>query len=170
MTEFLTDHPLLWCENMSWVPKILTAAAALLVVVTVCIWFFPDWQAGSLLKPNDAVVVAQGKEIYAANCASCHGVDLEGEPNWRRPNADLTMPAPPHDEKGHTWHHTDKTLFELTKYGLGKITNNSDYKTNMPVYDGVLKDEEIVAVLSFIKSRWPVDIRKKHNELNLKSK
>ena len=155
---------------MSWAPKTLAAVAALLVVVTAFILFFPDRQAGALLKPNDAVVVARGKEIYAANCASCHGADLKGEPNWRRPNADLTMPAPPHDETGHTWHHSDKTLFELTKYGLGDITNNANYKTNMPIYDGVLTDQEIVAVLSFIKSRWPENIQRVHDELNLKSK
>lgn len=170
MTEFLTDRPSWWCKVVGSVSKSLFAMAAILAGVAAIVWLMTDRQGASLLKPNDAFVVAQGKEIYAANCASCHGVDLEGEPNWRRPNADLTMPAPPHDETGHTWHHSDKTLFELTKYGLGNITNNADYKTNMPVYDGVLTDEEIVAVLSFIKSRWPVDVRERHNELNLKSK
>ena len=155
---------------MSWVPKILTAVALLLLGATAIVWFPPDQQAASLLKPNTVIVVAQGKEIYAANCASCHGADLKGEPNWRSPNADMTMPAPPHDETGHTWHHSDKTLFELTKYGLEKITKNSNYKTNMPIYDGVLTDQEIVAVLSFIKSRWPENIQRVHDELNLKSK
>ncbi len=155
---------------MSWVAKTLTAVAVLLAGAIAIAWFLPDQRGPSLLKPNAAVVVAQGKEIYAAQCASCHGVDLKGEPNWRSPNADLTMPAPPHDETGHTWHHSDKTLFELTKYGLGKITKNSNYKTNMPIYDGVLTDQEIVAVLSFIKSRWPKDIQRGHDELNLKSK
>ena len=170
MTEFLTDRLSWWCKIVDRVSKFLLAVAAILVGAAAIFWLVPDRQGASLLKPNDALAVAQGKNIYAANCASCHGVDLEGEPNWRRPNADLTMPAPPHDEKGHTWHHSDKTLFDLTKYGLGKITKNANYKTKMPVYDGVLTDEEIVAVLSFIKSRWPVDVQKRHNELNLKPK
>ena len=123
-----------------------------------------------LLQPDDMQIVARGKKIYADNCASCHGNYLEGEPNWQRPKADLTMPAPPHDETGHTWHHTDQLLFDLTKYGLGKLIKNPDYKTNMPIYDGVLEDEEIIAVLSYIKSTWPQNINQRHDEMNLQSK
>lgn len=122
--------------------------------------------AEQLLKPNDDNIVSLGRAIYADNCASCHGKNLEGEPNWRQPNSESMMPAPPHDETGHTWHHKDKLLFELTKFGLGKILNNPQFKTNMPVYDGVLTDNEIVAVLSFIKSRWPEEIQRRHSQMN----
>ena len=34
--------------------------------------------------PNDAVLVARGAEVYRDQCAACHGVRLEGQPNWRR--------------------------------------------------------------------------------------
>jgi len=44
-------------------------------------------------------------ENYQELCASCHGVNLEGQPNWREYKADGSLPAPPHDEAGHTWHH-----------------------------------------------------------------
>ena len=27
------------------------------------------------------------------------------------------LPAPPHNETGHTWHHPDEMLFAITKYG-----------------------------------------------------
>ena len=118
-----------------------------------------------LLKPSDKKLVAVGKRIYADNCASCHGKNLEGAPNWRRPKADGKLPAPPHDISGHTWHHADQVLFDLTKYGLKKFAGNN-YQTDMPVYNGVLSDEEIVAVLSFIKSTWPENIRAYHDELN----
>jgi len=136
----------------------------------ILVWAGSKPDRGSLLEPENATVVAEGKAIYAANCASCHGANLEGEANWQQPKTDLTMPAPPHDETGHTWHHTDRVLFDLTKYGLGKLIKNPDYKTNMPVYDGVLSDKEIVAVLSFIKSTWPEKVRSRHDALNLKSK
>ena len=36
----------------------------------------------------------------------------------------------------------------------------------MPAYEGTLSDEEIVAVLSWIKSQWPPDVRARHDELN----
>ena len=76
------------------------------------------------------------------------------------------MPAPPHDETGHTWHHDDETLFKLTKYGLAAFIKDKNYKTNMPAYENVLKDGEIIAVLSFIKSSWPEVMQQRHNELN----
>ena len=118
-----------------------------------------------LLKPSDAKLIETGKQVYADNCASCHGENLEGEPNWRRPKPDGKMPAPPHDISGHTWHHTDQVLFDITKFGLKKFAGD-DYKSDMPVYDGVLSDDEIIAVLSFIKSTWPSNIRDHHDQIN----
>jgi len=31
------------------------------------------------LDPNDARLVSLGKAVYVENCASCHGVNLEGQ-------------------------------------------------------------------------------------------
>ncbi len=118
------------------------------------------------LRPYDQQIVALGKQLYATNCASCHGKNLEGEPNWQTPKADLTMPAPPHNKRGHTWHHNDKLLFDLTKFGLAKYLNQPTYKTSMPFYDGALTDEDIIAVLSYIKSTWPEQVRTRHDKLN----
>ncbi|GAB5377803.1 MAG: cytochrome c [Acuticoccus sp.] len=119
------------------------------------------------LRPSDVVVVALGEKVYAAQCASCHGVNLEGEPNWRERGPDGRLPAPPHDETGHTFHHPDQMLFQLTKYGPPKEMGNGEpYFSNMPAYETVLSDEEIVAVLSYIKSRWPEAVRQRHDELN----
>ena len=78
---------------------------------------------------------------------------------------DGLLPAPPHDATGHTWHHDDETLFTLTKYGLAGLMENAP-PSGMPVYEDVLSDEEIIAVLSFIKSTWPSDIREHHDALN----
>ncbi len=40
------------------------------------------------------------------------------------------------------------------------------YQSNMPVYDKVLSDEEIVAVLSYIKNSWPEEQRGWQEEVN----
>ena len=63
------------------------------------------------------------------------------------------MPAPPHDETGHTWHHSDQDLFAITKGGVEAVV--PDYESDMPAFDGILSDEEIEAVLGYIKSTWP---------------
>ena len=126
--------------------------------------------SADLLQYADASTVAAGENIYRVHCASCHGAELEGEPNWQRPNPDSTMPAPPHNERGHTWHHTDQVLFDLTKYGVEKFVKLENYKSNMPAYENVLTDEEIIAVLSFIKSTWPDDIQAGHNALNARKR
>ena len=125
-------------------------------------------EAVGILTPDDAEVVAMGQDIYATQCAACHGARLEGQPNWRIPGEDGLLPAPPHDATGHTWHHDDETLFTLTKYGLAGLMENAP-PSGMPVYEGVLADEEIIAVLSFIKSTWPDDLRQHHDELNAQS-
>ena len=124
---------------------------------------------GAIFSPNDEKIVSNGREIYFANCGSCHGANLEGEPNWRSPNENGLMPAPPHNENGHTWHHTDKMLFDITKYGFGKVANLTDYKTNMPIYKNILSDKEIIAVLSYIKSTWPEKIQLGHDKRNANS-
>lgn len=121
------------------------------------------------LDPDDAVLVAQGRQIYADSCASCHGVALEGQPNWQQRNAAGRLPAPPHDPSGHTWHHPDEVLFLLTKYGPAALMNDSGYLSDMPAYEGVLSDDEIVAVLSYIKSTWPRQIRARHDAINLRA-
>jgi mono/diheme cytochrome c family protein len=118
-----------------------------------------------VLRDNDPAIVALGANVYEANCASCHGADLKGQANWRSPGEDGRLPAPPHDETGHTWHHDGDTLFQLTKYGVSALINDPNLASNMPIYDRVLSDEEIIAVLSYIKSTWPEEIRARHTEM-----
>ena len=124
----------------------------------------------TLLKPDDPKVVAIGGAVYRANCAPCHGNGLEGEPDWQTAKSDGTMPAPPHDASGHTWHHSSQLLFDMTKYGVAEAAELDDYKSAMPAYQDVLADDEIVAVLSFIKSTWPDDIRRQHEQLDKASR
>ena len=118
------------------------------------------------LVDTDLAVVARGERVYAENCASCHGVALEGQPDWRRRDANGLLPAPPHDEHGHTWHHADDLLFEIVKYGPARVIGDPTYRSAMPPYESILADEDIVAVLSWIKSRWPDEEREWQEEVN----
>ena len=107
---------------------------------------------------TDSGQIALGQQVYAARCASCHGANLEGQPNWQQDLPTGRRPAPPHDATGHTWHHDDQSLFTTVKYG-GQATSPPGYKNNMPAFGTVLRDQEIWAVLAYIKSTWPPDIQ-----------
>ena len=110
------------------------------------------------IDPADVGQVAIGQSAYATRCASCHGAKLEGQPNWRKRQANGRLPAPPHDQTGHTWHHTDADLFGITKHGL-KPYAPAGYDSDMPAFDGTLSDDQIAAVIAYIKSTWPAGIR-----------
>lgn len=113
----------------------------------------------AFIDPADRGLVAQGQTIYEYHCASCHGVTLQGQPEWRKRRADGKLPAPPHDQSGHTWHHSDGMLFDMVKDGLVPgITAPPGYKSDMPAYGQILADEEIIAVLAYIKSNWPANV------------
>jgi S-disulfanyl-L-cysteine oxidoreductase SoxD len=116
-------------------------AAGSAIAVVLGVWWMARSSPPGILKPDDASVVAMGSKLYGIHCASCHGASLEGQAeDWQRRDAEGFALAPPHDATGHTWHHPDRLLFDITKVGLG--------------------------VLSFIKAQWPDDIRRRHDLLN----
>jgi mono/diheme cytochrome c family protein len=148
-----------------------TVSAVIAVVLGALAWWLAEPGEGTAvaLAPDDAGTVALGREVYARECAGCHGAALEGQQNWRQRKPDGRLPAPPHDETGHTWHHPDGQLYALTKYGPAALIGG-DYRSDMPAYEGALSDGEIIAVLSFIKSTWPPAIRDQHDDLNRRAR
>ena len=143
------------------------------LIALLTLYFFTTYSNNSNASINlnitDSSIIESGKQIYAKNCASCHGINLEGQKNWMSRLPDGLMPAPPHDETGHTWHHSDRFLFMVTKYGIEELIGEK-YLNNMPVYKDILSDKEIIAVLSYIKSTWPSKIKKIHDQINLRAK
>lgn len=115
--------------------------------------------------PGNPGVVERGKVVYDEHCARCHGENLEGEPNWQRRKPNGELPAPPHNASGHTWHHSDKQLFDMVKNGT-VATLPPGYKTGMPAYKDKLSDADIWAGLSYIESTWPSEIRAKRQRMN----
>ncbi len=108
---------------------------------------------------SNAQLVALGEILYQQYCASCHGVELEGQPNWKIRDENGYLPAPPHDETGHTWHHPDEQLFEITKIGTEAFVGMG-YRSAMIGFGDQLDDTEIWAVLAYIKSQWPPRIQR----------
>ena len=116
-----------------------------------------------------AAQLALGKLVYDARCAACHGVNLEGQPNWRRRLPSGELPAPPHDASGHTWHHPDAWLFDITKHGTLRFAPPG-YKTTMRGFAEVLSDPEIRAVLAYIKAAWPPEIRDRQADITARQR
>ena len=133
-------------------------AVIVVAVAAVAAWYLTRSDASPRADATDIELVTLGANVYNAHCASCHGRNLEGEPSWRRRRADGTLPAPPHDATGHTWHHSDEHLFRMTKEGPAAVVGEG-YRSTMAGFAGVLDDREIWASLAYIKSRWPDEIR-----------
>ena len=115
------------------------------------------------LQLNNPDLLNNGAKIYRTHCAVCHGINLEGQKGWNIKDGQNNILAPPHDETGHTWHHSDEDLFYITKYGGA---GQAGVASAMPGYEQILSDKKIISVLSFIKSTWPVQIRLQHDQIN----
>ena len=135
---------------------------AALIIVPLIIAFFL-YQAFSNQTIEEEVAQAQ-KPIhpetmaaYQNNCASCHGVNLQGQEGWQNIlDEDGHRLAPPLNGTGHTWHHSPEYLFQVIKYGFpsfdpnyeGKMLGNSD-----------LSDKEVWELVSYMKEVWPDEIK-----------
>jgi len=102
------------------------------------------------VPPLNAEKVAQGETLYTQYCAACHGSNAKGQPNWKIPLDDGSLPAPPHDSTGHTWHHADGQLTNIVTQGIKDIFPQSQ----MPTFGEQLSADEISAVLEYIKTFW----------------
>lgn len=131
-------------------------AGVVVLAVGAYIYYTTSTNTEAYIDPSDTRLVQLGKQVYTAHCASCHGANLKGEPDWRRRKPNGRLPAPPHDASGHTWHHPDQVLFGIVKNGLVPgVTAPLGYESDMPAYSAILTDEQIRASLAYIKSTWP---------------
>lgn len=116
------------------------------------------------ITADSKIMIAKGKLAYENNCISCHQVNLSGAENWKELDEDGHRKAPPLNGTGHTWHHDDKTLHSIIKYGLAKLVSN--YQGKMAGFGDVLNDDEIDNVLAYIKSYWPKEKYQYQIDLN----
>ena len=136
---------------------LMAAGLALLAATTLAAPVLAQAQA-----MPDTADPERGRALYAANCASCHGDKLQGQPDWQSTKPDGTLPAPPHDDTGHSWHHGDNLLFTYTKLGGQAALAQrgvSNFNSAMPAFGETLSDAEIWDILAYIESTWPRRVR-----------
>ena len=108
----------------------------------------------------DPTTVTSGGQLYAKNCASCHGVNAEGSPSWRKRKPDGKLLPPPLNGSGHTWHHGKSLLISI-------ITNGTEIQGGeMPAWENKLSPQEIEAVILWAQSKWPKETYESWLEIN----
>ena len=111
----------------------------------------------------DVDSINSGRAIYEQHCASCHGANAEGAPNWQERDARGELPAPPHNAEGHTWRHSDAALYEMVSKGWRDPFNKSKRLT-MPAVGGEMSPAQICAVIGYLKTLWTPEQRQFQSE------
>ncbi len=131
--------------------RLAVAALALLVAISGCgrgrtseaASQGPSAQA-SILRANPASA-NDGGRVYVTNCSSCHQVDGQG----------IESEFPPLD-RNPVVNGDASTVIEIVKLGMsGKlIVDGIGYDGTMPAWGQLLSDQQIAAVVSYIRTAW----------------
>jgi mono/diheme cytochrome c family protein len=112
----------------------------------------------TILEPDETgegdVELARGEDLYRANCMDCHGGATGG---------DITDVPPPHNAEGHTWHHGDCELVEMTRQGMPARPGSPADTPAMPAFADELSEDDIEAILAYIRTWWTPEQRE-HQE------
>jgi mono/diheme cytochrome c family protein len=107
---------------------------------------------------DEAPSLDLGRTVYEQHCASCHGANAEGAPNWQERDAHGELPAPPHNAEGHMWRHSDADLYQMVEKGWRDPFNKTQRLT-MPAFIEELSPEQIRAVITYLKTLWTPEQR-----------
>lgn len=137
------------CSNRS-----IRAAFTITVFVTVCSMIGTTVvRADPPLRWSSQEQVVSGRAVYLEYCQVCHGTRAQGQPRWKHLDANGLLPPPPLDGTGHAWHHPLAVLREEILTG-----SVGDPFGNMPPWEGVLSETQIVAAIAYFQSLWPPDV------------
>lgn len=106
----------------------------------------PGHENTDAAAPVDAkALAAKGEGIYASKCAGCHGAAGAGVPNVFPPLAASDYVNGP-----------DEQFVNTVVKGLnGPITvNGKQYSGMMPGFQGQLSNEELAAVMTYVRTSW----------------
>lgn len=97
--------------------------------------------------------VELGAQVFARNCAVCHGENAEGTvADWRERLADGSFPPPPLNGSAHAWHHPRSVLLRVINEGGIPLGGK------MPAFADVLNEEEKLAAIAYFQEFWSDEI------------
>jgi putative copper resistance protein D len=119
-------------------PAALVACGLPLIVYPLAIQSYPETYRKTPV-PFDAISIANGADLFAANCVPCHGPQAKGNGILAK-----TLPKQPVDllTEPHTAMHTAGDFFHWLTYGR--------YDGIMPAFGGTLSEEDRWDVLNFL--------------------
>ncbi|MBI4288417.1 MAG: cytochrome c [Chloroflexi bacterium] len=115
------------------------AGAAGAMVLSAC-------GAGEPGATASKALIERGAVLYQANCLTCHSGAKGGN---------IKDIPPPHNGNGHTWHHPDQQLIDITLNGLPLTVPGQ----KMPAFKDMLSEEDVQAILAYVKMWWTKDQR-----------
>ncbi len=101
--------------------------------------------ASSLPGRESSLLISLGKTVYDARCATCHGVNGEGRPPHWPPLA---------DNQSINMSSAVNPIRMVLNGGYPPGTKGNPRPYGMPPFAGVLSDNEIAAVVSYIRTSW----------------
>jgi mono/diheme cytochrome c family protein len=118
-------------------------------------WFdakvYPPYSSAEQLEAfqpqsGAAAIAAHGRKVYEAVCGVCHGVDGAGKPGQAPPLAGSELV----NAKG------VNRLAHIPLEGLtGTVTvEGKDWNLNMAAMGAALSDEDLAAVLTYVRTSW----------------
>ena len=100
-----------------------------------------------------------GRTTFEANCMICHGAAGQGlVKDWKKPLPNGKYPPPPLNGTAHTWHHSPKILLKTINDG-GIMLGGA-----MLGFKDKLNNKEKQALIDYIYSLWPKNIKDKYDK------
>ncbi|MGY4624546.1 cytochrome c [Bradyrhizobium sp. USDA 4486] len=105
----------------------------------------PPPASSALPTTESSLLISLGKTVYDKNCASCHGAQGEGKPPHWPPlanNQSIEMQS------------AVNPIRMVLNGGYPPGTKGNPMPYGMPPFAGLLSDNEVAAVVSYIRTAW----------------
>jgi mono/diheme cytochrome c family protein len=105
----------------------------------------PPPASSALPNTESSLLISLGKTVYDKNCASCHGTQGEGKPPHWPPlanNQSIEMQS------------AVNPIRMVLNGGYPPGTKGNPMPYGMPPFAGLLSDNEVAAVVSYIRTTW----------------